>query len=88
MIWRNDDAARAEATALGDRIARGDTDLPPFAGVPLPIKDLLPVAGQPVTYGCAGAPDTPAVESELVARAFVDAGFILCGRTNTPSSAR
>ena len=84
VIWRDDDAARAEATALGDRIARGDTGLPPFAGVPLPIKDLLPVAGQPVTYGCAGAPDTPATESELVAQAFVAAGFILCGRTNSP----
>jgi amidase len=84
VIWRNDDDARAEAVALGDRIARGDADLPPFAGVPMPIKDLLPVAGQPVTYGCAGAPDTPAAESELVAQAFIDAGFILCGRTNSP----
>jgi amidase len=84
VIWRNDDEARAQARALGDRIAKGDTDLPPFAGVPLPIKELLEVAGQPVTYGCAGAPDTPAVESELVARAFVAAGFILCGRTNAP----
>ena len=84
VIWRNDDAARVEAKALGDRIARGDADLPPFAGVPLPIKELLEVAGQPVTYGCAGAPDTPAEESELVARAFVAAGFVLCGRTNSP----
>jgi amidase len=84
VIWRNDDQARAEARALGERIAAGDTDLPPFAGVPLPIKDLLPVAGQPVTFGSNGAPDGPADYSELVATAFVDAGFILCGRTNSP----
>jgi len=84
VIWRNDDEARAHAKALGDRIAAGVGDLPPFAGVPLPIKDLLPVAGQPVTYGSNGAPDGPAAESELVATAFVDAGFILCGRTNAP----
>jgi amidase len=84
VIWRNDDAARAEATALGDRIARGATDLPPFAGVPLPIKELVAVAGQPVTYGSAGASDAPAVESEPVVRNFEAAGFILCGRTNSP----
>ncbi len=84
VIWRNDGGARAEAKALGDRIAAGDTDLAPFAGVPLPIKDLLPVAGQPVTYGSKGAAGTPAERSELVVTAFVDAGFILCGRTNTP----
>jgi len=84
VIWRNDDEARAEAKALGDRIATGADDLPPFAGVPMPIKELLPVAGQPVTYGCAGASDEPAAESELVAQAFVDAGFVLCGRTNSP----
>ena len=33
----------------------------------------------------APVPPTPRpTESELVARAFVDAGFILCGRTNSP----
>jgi len=84
VIWRNDDQARTAARALGERIAAGGTDLPPFAGVPLPIKDLLPVAGQPVTFGSQGAPDGPAERSELAAAAFVEAGFILCGRTNTP----
>jgi amidase len=84
VIWRNDEEARAEARAMGERIAVGAGDLPPFAGVPLPIKDLLPVAGQPVTYGSRGAPDRPSTVSEEVARAFVRAGFILCGRTNTP----
>jgi amidase len=84
VIWRNDDHARAEAKALGDRIAVGVDDLPPFAGVPIPIKDLLPVAGQPVTYGSLGAPDGPAKASEPVADALVAAGFILCGRTNSP----
>jgi amidase len=84
VIWRNDDEARAEAKVLGDRIAAGADDLPPFAGVPLPIKDLLPVAGQPVTYGSQGAPPGPSTVSEPVADAFRRAGFILTGRTNTP----
>ncbi len=84
VIWRNDDEARSEAKVLGDRIAAGLDDLPPFAGVPLPIKDLLPVAGQPVTYGSQGAPDAPSAVSEPVADAFRRAGFVLTGRTNTP----
>ena len=84
IIWRNDDEARAAAKHLGDRIAVGVDELPPFAGVPLPIKDLLPVAGQPVTYGSLGAPAGPSGVTEPIADAFVAAGFILTGRTNTP----
>ncbi len=84
VIWRNDDEARAEARALGERIAHGADDLAPFAGVPLPIKDLLSVAGQPVTYGSPGASDLPEDSSAPVADALVRAGFILTGRTNTP----
>ncbi len=84
VIWRNDDEARAEARALGDRIASDAEDLPPFAGVPLPIKDLLAVEGQPLTLGSLGASGEPAPESEIIADRFVDAGFVLTGRTNTP----
>ncbi len=84
VIWRNDDQARAEARALGDRLARGGVDAGPFAGVPLPVKDLLEVAGQPATHGSLGASGEPGTRSELVADAFVGAGFVLCGRTNSP----
>ncbi len=84
VIWRNDDEARAEASKLGDEIAKGRDDLPPFAGVPIPIKDLTPVAGWPVTYGSWGAPAGPSAEGEMVTEAYKKAGFILCGRTNTP----
>ncbi len=84
LVWRNDEAVREEARALGERIAAGQGDLPPFAGVPLPIKDLTPAAGQPATYGSFGAPDQIAEEDELVVAAFRRAGFLLTGRTNTP----
>lgn len=84
VIWRNDDEARAEARKLGDDIANGREDPSPFAGVPIPIKDLTPVAGWPVTYGSHGAPEGTSAEGELVTEAFGKAGFILCGRTNTP----
>ncbi len=52
--------------------------------MPIPIKDLTPVAGWPVTYGSNGAPEGPSEESELVVDALVRAGFVLCARTNTP----
>jgi len=84
LIWRNDTEARAEAKALGDRIAAGHEDLPPFAGVPIPIKDLCAVEGQPLTYGSRGAPDGVSDHTDLVVDAFRRAGFILTGRTNTP----
>jgi amidase len=83
VIWRDDDEARAAAKAAADAVVAGDA-LPPFHGVPIPIKDLTPVAGWPTTYGSHGAADTPSLESELVVEAFVRAGFLLTGRTNTP----
>jgi amidase len=82
VIWRNDEAARADAMEADRRLAQGDEA--PFLGVPLPIKDLTPVAGWPVTYGSCGASAGPSKQSELVVDALVAAGFVLCGRTNTP----
>jgi amidase len=82
VIWRNDDDARAAAEDADRRIAAGDPA--PFLGIPLPIKDLTPVAGWPVTYGSHGAPPGPSEESEPAIDSFLDAGFVLCGRTNTP----
>jgi amidase len=82
VIWRNDDDGRAAAAEADRRLAAGEHA--PFLGVPLPIKDLTPVAGWPVSYGSRGAPTEPSEESELVVDALVDAGFVLCGRTNTP----
>jgi amidase len=82
VIWRDDEAARAAARAADERIAAGNG--PPFLGVPIPIKDLTAVAGWPLTYGSHGAPEGLSDESELVVEALQRAGFVLCGRTNTP----
>jgi amidase len=82
VIWRNDEAGRAAATEADRRLAAGEEA--PFLGVPIPIKDLTPVAGWPVTFGSRGAPAGPSEEGELVVDALVRAGFVLCGRTNTP----
>jgi amidase len=83
VTWRNDEQARADATDADRRLAEGGDA--PFLGVPMPIKDLTPVAGWPVTYGSHGAPEDPSEQSELVVDAFTEAGFVLCGRTNTPA---
>ncbi len=89
VIWRNDDAARAAAADADRRLAAAasadEHGQAPFLGVPLPIKDLTPVAGWPVTYGSNGAPEGPSEQSELVVEALTRAGFVLCGRTNTPA---
>jgi amidase len=82
VVWRNDDDARAAAAVADRRLAAGEEA--PVLGVPIPIKDLTPVAGWPVTYGSHGARAEPSEESELVVEALVRAGFVLCGRTNTP----
>jgi amidase len=82
VVWRNDDDARAAAAEADRRLAAGEQA--PFLGVPLPIKDLTPVAGWPVSYGSNGAPSGPSPESELVVSALERAGFVLCARTNTP----
>src|SRR5262245_10583853 len=50
---RAGDDVRTAASAAADAVARAGpaADLPPFHGVPLPIKDLLDVAGWPTTIG-------------------------------------
>ncbi len=82
VIWRNDDVGRAAAAEADRRLAAGEDA--PFLGVPLPIKDLTAVAGWPVTYGSNSAPAGSSEQSEPVVDALVRAGFVLCGRTNTP----
>src|SRR3954454_22202039 len=82
VVWRNDDAARHAARHADEALARGDDAA--FLGVPIPIKDLTPVAGWPVTFGSRGGPSGVSAEGELTTEAFRRAGFVLCGRTNTP----
>jgi amidase len=85
VIWIDEDDARSRAEAATDAVSAGSTaDLPPFHGVPIPIKDLYDVAGWPNTYGSAGASPDPVPASALPVARLEAAGFVLCGRTNTP----
>jgi amidase len=85
FCYRADDDVRKAASAAADAVvwAASTEDLPPFHGVPLPIKDLLDVAGWPTTHGSAGASLAPAAASDPVVQRFVDAGFVLLGKTTT-----
>lgn len=82
---RADEDVRRAASTAADAAIRADSpdDLPPFHGVPLPIKDLVDVAGWPTTHGSAATPRQPAASSDPVVRRFIDAGFVLFGKTTT-----
>ena len=80
------DAASRDARASAARWARG-TPIGPLDGVPVGVKDLLAVAGQPMRRGSpAYAADfTPTEDAPIVARLRA-AGAILIGKTATPDA--
>ncbi len=86
IIWRNDEEARSEARRMGNVLAGASdaSELPPFYGVPLPIKDLTEVAGWPVFFGSRGTRPRISEQSALVVEALQRAGFLLTARTNAP----
>jgi len=85
FCYRADNDAKEAASAAVSLLAQASSDqeLPPFLGVPLPIKDLVDVEGWPTTHGSAATSRTPATSSDLVVKRFVDAGFILVGKSTT-----
>jgi amidase len=83
FVWRDDEAVRA-AARRAERALMDGSSLPPFHGVPIPVKDLTQVEGQPATYGSAGVSDAPRTITEPVVARLLDAGFLLMGRTNAP----
>ncbi len=76
--------AMAEAVAIDDRLASGDS-VGPLAGIPIGVKDLEPAAGFTTAYGSALHVDDPVAEADspLVARLRA-AGCIVVGKTTTP----
>jgi aspartyl-tRNA(Asn)/glutamyl-tRNA(Gln) amidotransferase subunit A len=74
--------ARAQADTVDRERAAGAT-LPPFAGVPIAIKDLFDIRGDVTTAGSRVLQDTPPAERDAPAVAALRAaGFIIIGRTN------
>jgi amidase len=84
---RADDEVRAAAKVAADAVVAAGEDtewLPPFHGVPLPIKDLQDVAGWPTTHGSLATSHEPSAATSPVVQRFLDAGFVLLGKTTTP----
>ncbi|HLT84541.1 MAG TPA: amidase [Phototrophicaceae bacterium] len=75
--------AREQAAAAGRRLRDGE-DLPPFLGVPVPVKDLTMVAGQPFEAGSAVLRGNVAPADDGVAVRLREAGTLMIGKTTTP----
>lgn len=74
--------ARAEAAEI-DKKRRDRLSVPPFAGIPISIKDLFDVAGDVTTAGSVALGDAaPAAVDCPVVERMRRAGFIIVGRTN------
>lgn len=77
------DMALADAKAKTEQLMENSTELPPFFGVPISIKDLNPVNNLPCSYGVAALRDQPAnLESGVVTK-IKQAGFTILGKTAT-----
>src|SRR5512138_1016349 len=76
------ESARAQADGVDRQRAAGVT-LPPFAGIPIAIKDLFDIRGEVTTAGSRVLRTAPPAERDAAAVALLRAaGFIVIGRTN------
>src|SRR4051812_45419697 len=67
--------------------ARGDLPPGPFRGVPLVLKDLFAgIEGDPIHEGMKFLHDAnwKHDHTDALAQKYLDAGFVVVGRTNTP----
>jgi amidase len=76
--------AVAEAEAVG---ARPDLASLPLAGVPIAVKDNIPVGGDPMRVGSAATPEAPRGEDHEVVRRLREAGAVVIGITRLPEFA-
>ncbi len=60
----------------------------PFRGVPFLLKDFLAeLAGTPFSEGLAFAGDYHSIVTQTLTQRYLDAGFVVCGKTNAPELA-
>ncbi len=76
--------ARAEAKAAEARYAGKGEEPRPLEGIPLAIKDEMPIAGQPWSMGSLIYKDLVAEETSPLAQRILDAGAIVHARSTTP----
>jgi amidase len=77
-------AAAAEAQAVDVRADRADL---PLAGVPVAVKDCVPVTGEPMSYGTAAFSQVPQSHDHPVVARLRTAGAVVVGLTNLPELA-
>lgn len=75
------DHARAAADRAGAELARGH-DRGPLHGIPVGVKDIIDIAGQPTGYGSHPAFRTMATRNATLIDRLETAGAILIGKTN------
>lgn len=76
---------RGLALAEAERLAaRPDLADLPLAGVPVAIKDNVPVAGEAMRWGSAATPDAPRAQDHEVVRRLREAGAVVVGITRMP----
>lgn len=73
--------ALAEARAVA---GRADLAQLPLAGVPVAVKDNVPVAGEPMRVGSLATPDGPRAADHAVVQRLRGAGAVVVGLTRTP----
>lgn len=73
--------ALAEAASLE---GRADLATLPLAGLPILIKDTIPVAGHPMRIGSLATSDKPAAQDHEIVRRLREAGAIIIGLTAVP----
>ncbi len=83
IVTRTDDAARREAAALDNRLARGES-VGLLAGLPVAHKDLAPTKGVRTTFGSPLFQDFVPDADALFVERIKAADAITVGKTNTP----
>jgi aspartyl-tRNA(Asn)/glutamyl-tRNA(Gln) amidotransferase subunit A len=78
-----DEALEAARMAEDSYMGRGDPPRP-LTGIPVGIKDEMPIAGQPCSMGSLAHKDDIAAESAVVGERILAAGGIVHARTTTP----
>lgn len=74
-------AALREADVVDNRL---DREVLPLAGVPVAIKDNVPVSGEPMRIGSAGSDPAPQDHDHEVVRRLREAGAVVVGLTRVP----
>lgn len=83
IVWLDREDTLRRARESEQRVRAGEARSA-FEGVPIPIKDLSSVAGQPNTMSSLAVSDEPRTESDIDVRLLEEAGFVLLGRSNSP----